>query len=76
MAYIGKPLVKYRVHDNNMTSHQFVIFKYKLIVIKALFVKGFLIIIGSLIGILRSFFSLIFGILLNLSLNKIIKKIV
>ena len=76
VAYIGKPLVKYRVHDNNMTSHQFVIFKYKLIVIKALFVKGFLIIIGSLIGILRSFFSLIFGILLNLSLNKIIKKIV
>lgn len=69
VAYISKPLVKYRVHTNNMTSHQFVIFKYKLIVIKSLFLKGFLISIGSFVGILRSFISLIFGVSLNLFRN-------
>lgn len=68
IQYIPIPLVKYRVHSQNMTSNYLNIFKYNVKIFNKIIYKSILLFLTFIIGILRS--------LSNISIKLIFFKII
>ncbi len=72
IEYIPMPLVKYRVHDKNMTSNFYKIFQYNRIIFNKFIYKSTILFFAFILGYSRSLFSFLIK-YINLNINKLKK---